>query len=116
MAAWPATLPQELRLDGMQEQTVDVLLRSPMDAGPPKVRPLYRSAPVDIVGDMVMTTAQVATLETFYDTTLDRGTDSFDWFHPRTRAAATFAFSARPGYAALGAGNWRVAMQFRIWP
>ena len=116
MAAWPSTLPQQLRLDGMQEQTVDVLLRSPMDAGPPKVRPLYRSAPVDIVGDMVMTTAQVATLETFFETTLNLGADSFDWTHPRTRAAATFMFAARPGYAAVGAGYWRVSLQLRIWP
>ncbi len=116
MAAWPATLPQELRLEGMQEQTVDVLLRSPMDAGPPKVRPLYRSAPVDIAGDMVMTTAQVATLETFFETTLNWGADSFDWTHPRTRAAATFMFAARPGYAAVGAGYWRVSLQLRIWP
>lgn len=116
MAAWPASLPQMLSMDGFQEQTVDILLRSTMDAGPDKVRPLYTAAPVDIAGTMVLTVAQRATLETFYDTTLNFGTDAFDWVHPVTQAAASFTFRARPGYAAIGASYLRVALALRIWP
>lgn len=116
MAAWPATLPQLPTLDGFQEQKVDITLRSPMDAGPPKVRPLYTAAPTDFTISLVLETTQRATLETFYETTLGFGTDSFDWVHPVTQSAATMQFTNRPGYTALGGGYWRTVLQVRIWP
>lgn len=116
MAAWPATLPQYPTLDGFSEQAVDITLRSPMDAGPPKVRPLYTAAPVDFSLTLVITVAQRATLETFYETTVGFGTDTFDWVHPVTLAAATMQFISRPGYSALGGGILRTSFQVRICP
>lgn len=116
MATWPATLPQRPNADGFQEQKVDILLRSPMDAGPPKVRPLYRSAPTDLALPFILTTAQRATLETFYDTTLGLGTLPFDWIHPVTDAAVSMMFTARPGYSSFAPGYWLTMVQTRIWP
>ncbi len=116
MAAWPATLPQYPTLEGFQEQAMDITLRTPMDAGPPKIRPLYTAAPVDLTMTMVLTIEQRATLETFYEDTLGFGADAFDWLHPVTGAAVSMTFSARPGYTALGGGMLRVVMQTRIWP
>ncbi len=116
MATWPATLPQRPNADGYQEQKVDITLRSPMDAGPPKSRPLYSSAPTDLVLPMILTTAQRATLETFYETTLGLGTAFFDWAHPTTEAAASMQFTARPGYTPFAPGYWLTNLQLRIWP
>lgn len=116
MATWPATLPQRPLREGFQEQTVDILLRSPMDAGPPKTRPRYRSAPRDFALPMVLTTAQRATLETFYETTLNFGVDPFDWVHPVEETSAELMFIARPGYTSVAGGFWRTLLQLRIWP
>lgn len=116
MAAWPATLPQRPNADGYQEQKADITLRSPMDAGPPKMRPLYRSAPTDLLVPLILTTAQRATLETFYESTLGFGTAPFDWVHPSTEAAASLMFTGRPGYTPFAPGYWQVTLQLRIWP
>ena len=74
MAAWVNTLPTDFLKGSLNEGFADNLVVSPMDYGPPKVR-----------ASMYFTTAQMATIYTFYHTTLNHGADSFDGFtHPRT--------------------------------
>lgn len=78
---WPATLPQAVRVD-YSENTGALILRTPMDAGPAKMR--RRGArPSKMTLGFFMTSAQVATLETFVLTTL-KGTARFGFPHPRT--------------------------------
>lgn len=96
MATWPASLPQTPLIDGYQEAFPDVRLRTVMDAGPAKMRRRYTAAVTPIECRMVLTAAQVATLKTFYDTTLTGGTASFSWSNPRTSSAVTFRFAEVP--------------------
>ena len=93
MAVWPASLPDDVLVDGYSERPPRVRLRTPMDAGPPKMRRRFTAAVEPIRCTMAFTRAQVTTFRTFYDTTLLGGVLTFDWTHPRTLAAVTFRFA-----------------------
>jgi hypothetical protein len=65
----------------------------------------------------ILTKAQVATLDTFYVTTLVGGAERFVGLsHPRTGAAAEFRFSAPPTYVYLGPDAWRVTTPLELLP
>lgn len=106
MATWPASLPQRVLLDGYAEGAADNVLRFETDYGPPKRRRRSTREVRTFPAALVLTTAQVATLDTFYTSTLGQ-VDAFDWVHPRTLAAASFKFEARPDIRPLGGGYWR---------
>jgi hypothetical protein len=79
---WPAGLPQTVRRDNYQETSGVLVLQTPMDAGPAKMR--RRGAkPTTLQVGFYMTTAQVETLETFIKSTI-KGTARFYFTHPRT--------------------------------
>lgn len=104
MATWPAGLPQTPDTQGQVEKPADLLLRTQMDAGPAKVRRRYTAGVRPFNCTFFMTKAQVATLETFYVTTLTGGADAFDWAHPRTGVTESWRFVAPPEYRPRGAG------------
>lgn len=116
MATWPTSLPQQALLDGYQEQAMDNVVRSSVDQGPEMTRPRYTAAPVDFSVSLILTSTQCDALDSFYDATLNFGTTAFDWLHPRTGAAASLSFRARPGYSAAGGGYFRTSLSLRKWP
>ena len=63
-----------------------------------------------------MTTAQVATFDTFFVTTLTDGTISFTWTHPRTGAGATLRFVEPPVYVPVGGDYWKAVIKLEILP
>jgi hypothetical protein len=87
---WPPTLPTGIDSQGYSESSGVLVLASPMDAGPAKMR--YRGQkPSQFTVDMIMDDSQIATLETFINTTL-RGTARFDFPHPRTQTTIEARF------------------------
>lgn len=102
--AWPASLPQEMTIQGYQEPLgKNSNIRTQMDVGEAKVRGRSTAIIKPIVGTVVMTSDQVDTLITFYFTTLGDGSGDggggvkrFTWIHPRTGAAETFRFVEEP--------------------
>lgn len=81
---WPGTLPTGPNASSYSETPGTNILRSPMDAGPAKMR--RRGVRPDTLGvSYAMTDAQVSTLKTFVETTI-QGTARFGWPHPRTGA------------------------------
>lgn len=116
MATWPSTLPQRATRDGFQESADGVVLRSTVDVGPAKLRPRYTAEVKVFACALVLDSTQVATLETFYETTTVFGTGPFDWVHPRTEAAASLRFRNRPTYSALGAGRFRASFALELLP
>jgi len=114
--AWPGTLPQTVLNAGYSETVPDTLLRSAMDTGPAKVRSRFTVGIPEFKYPEIMTTAQVATLDTFYKTTLGNGALPFTWVNARTGAAADFRFLKPPTYDAIGAGNYRVMLYLEILP
>ena len=115
---WPPTLPQQVER-GFSETVGLNVLRTPMDAGPAKIR--RRSVrPETLSVTFLFTTAQVATLESFIFDTI-KGVYRFEFTHPRKRITVetrivptsdgqyfTATYRA-PGY-------WGIALQLEILP
>ncbi len=84
MPTWPVTLPQT-PLEQAYEETMRVSqVRSSIDGLPIVQRqrsPGY-AKPINLV--LQMTSAQVDTFQSFYQTDLGHGAVSFVWTHPRT--------------------------------
>lgn len=116
MAAWPSALPPLALLEGSFEASQGVVLRSEVDSGPPKTRPQYTAEIVRFSHPLVLTTAEVEILETFYWTTLNRGVDEFDWTHQRKLTTVSVSFLARPTYTPIGAGYWRTSLELEMLP
>lgn len=115
-AVWPPSLPPQVLLAGYAEAPPETVLRTQMDAGPAKLRSRTTAAPRPIGGAVVLTSAQLATLDGFYVATLSGGALPFDWQHPRTLAAATFRFLSPPQYTALGGGHWQASLSLEAMP
>lgn len=86
MAAWPSSLPR-LLAPGYSESPQDQTLRTEMDAGPAKVRRRFSAAVTEQQIRLLLTDAQLATFESFWDTDLAGGALSIDWDDPRTGSA-----------------------------
>jgi hypothetical protein len=116
-AVWPSSLPQFVEIDGYDETLPDALLRTRMDAGPAKQRRRFTAAPRSLaaVTDL-MTAAQGATFEAFFETTLQMGALPFDWAHPRTQATKTFRFREPPKAIARPGGRVQYRLSLEIMP
>lgn len=116
MATWPATLPDKFLRDGLSEDPPDLAYRSKPMAGPDLLRGKVSADVTKISGRQLMTTAQVATLDDFYVTTLENGTAKFAWTHPRTEASVSMRLRGRPGYTPAAPGYWYVALNVEVLP
>lgn len=120
-AVWPPSLPSP-KVDDLTESAVELGLRTSMDAGLPKMRRRFTAAPRPISCSLVLTRAQVATLDTFFVDTLEGGTGTFDWIDHRTGDDAVYRFTARPQYRpraprqAVGTEIWRATLELEIIP
>lgn len=115
---WPAGLPQKPRPD-FTESIGAMILRTEMDAGPAKQR-RRGQRPDTLQMSFTMTTAQVATLRTFVDSSL-KGVARFGFPHPRTGATIEARLvPTQEGQlfttAWLAPGYWTVAMTVEALP
>jgi hypothetical protein len=91
--AWPGTLPQSPLAGTLAEQGQDNVLRGPAAQGAEgQRRALFTARAKTISFAMNMTSAQLATLATFYGTTLGSGVSRFEFEDPTTGATKEFAF------------------------
>jgi len=115
--AWPiAPFPQLPTSVGSSETLPDTALRTPMDAGPAKVRRRFTSGPRGIPVRFVTTDTNVASFDTFYVTDTFGGTSEITWVNPRTGSAATLRFVGVPQYTPLGGTAWEITCAFEILP
>jgi len=116
-SVWPVSLPQEPLAQGFSEQAPSTVIRSQMEAGPPKVRRRFTAGVRNIECQLRLTPAQVDTLDSFFDTTVAGGSLSFDWKHPRSGAAVTLRFVEPPSYTPLTRGTlWQASLRLEILP
>ena len=116
MTTWPDTLPVSPLLEGFQETVPDTVLRTNMEQGPAKIRQRTTAAVRGLRAGFLMSRAQVATLETFYLTTLQGGIGSFSFTHPRSGSAISCRFTKPPEYGAGNGNFFRVACELEILP
>lgn len=115
-AIWPATLPERFLIDGFTESAPDVVLRTPMETGPAKLRRRATNAVRPIRGAIRITYAQRALLDAFYLDTLAGGTLTFDWVHPITGDDATFRFVSKPTYTPAAGVKLNAVLDLEIVP
>ncbi len=77
MATWPLGLPQDV-LSATRKQMPQTI-RTPMSAGLQKVRRRFTAAVDNWELRLIMTGAELKTLSTFFEGTLDGGADQFTW-------------------------------------
>ena len=94
--SWPGTLPATPIIGGYQEVFANNVVRSDMDTGYAKVRKRSTAAPKIYRFVYSLTAAQVTTLNTFFDTTINSGADTFTMTHPRTSASETWRIISPP--------------------
>ena len=99
----------------MTETPPDTTLETQMDAGPPKARRRFSAGIRKLDMKMIMTAAQVATLDAFYVTTLSGGALTFDYAHPRTGATETYRIGAL-SYTHRGPSVYIVNFQLKQQP
>ncbi len=102
MADWPSTLPSPLA-DSIEWKPHNNQIRTQMDAGLAKVRRRFTAVGADATFRVLLTRAQVETLETFVTTTL-KDVLPFNWKDWRlpTPPVAAYRFRSRPSYAPAG--------------
>lgn len=95
---WPTTLPQKLMTDGHGQSLPDVILKTSMEAGPAKRRRRCTAGVSPVEGHQYMTSAQLDTLVTFYNTTLLGGSLRFEWVDPTFETYAEMIFAEPPAW------------------
>lgn len=101
-AVWPLTLPQFVLRDGFQEQAQKNVIKSEMDAGPPKRRRRFTKPLRTLQVRVHLTIAQSELLDEFFQQTLQGGSLPFDWVHPRTHEPMTAFIDEPPTYTPAG--------------
>jgi len=91
---WPSGLPQVVTNSGYSETSPSSTLQSDYEVGPPAYRRRTSYAIQQFAVRLVLTLAEIATLEAFFVDSLAMGTLTFDWVHPRTGVAAVFFMTA----------------------
>lgn len=96
---WPAQLPQKWPLES-EEEPRDPRQRFDGFGGPPRYYNEFTAAEtVHRIPPLTISEAQRTVLETFFRTTLNNGTDPFEWTDPYAGAGTkTFQFKSRPKY------------------
>jgi len=116
MPTWPASLPQSPLFGGYRRQEPDLLIRSQVDAGTPKVRKRFTAAAAPAAFPIIVTDAQKATFETFFKDTIASGALSFDLELPDISGLSTVRLTDPPTYVPIGPNSWRIDLEILILP
>ncbi|MGE4193071.1 MAG: hypothetical protein AB7E51_06760 [Pseudodesulfovibrio sp.] len=84
VASWPAGLPDSPMVNAYDETWPDMTHRDSPDNGIDMVRGNVTNAAWPLTVPLFMTKDQLALLQTFIYSTLDKGRLRFNWTHPRT--------------------------------
>jgi hypothetical protein len=121
---WPAGLTRTPRVSSLSEEAPDVLVRSEVDVGPPKLRRRFTGDRRKFTVELDLMRSEVAIFDAWFlnnSTGAGGGSRSFAWKHPRLGTAADFRFLSVPTYrprAPRGDGTewWLVAFDVEMLP
>jgi hypothetical protein len=113
---WPTTLPQCLEVAGYSSAEPDLLLRTPMEAGPAKQRRRSTWDARPVSGRITVTKAQLAAFQAFFKSSTFSGGIRFTWVDPETGDPAEMRFVSSPTWTAHGADKFLVALDLEILP
>ena len=115
MALFPATLPAPL-IDGYSGTQDQAFIRTDMEAGSQRQRQRFSAANTQMSISWLFTAAQMATFKTFFDTTINRGSD---WFtYTLDLGAGDISYDARftqpYQFSYVEGDNWRVSGNIEV--
>lgn len=115
---WPTGLPQKLLLSGSSLGVGDGLIETQPDIGPPISRRRATAVVRPLTGSMMLSDAQITTFETFFFTTILRGSLAFNFPDPRTGATLLVKFTKAnpPSYSPQGADNYLLSLNLLVLP
>lgn len=112
---WPVSLPIEFLDEGYKEGLPDNVLRTKMSKGPDKLRKFSTADVRPLAGYQFYTDAQLDTFITFFNSTLESGSLSFDRENPRSGDTEEMRFKSPPTWKPRNLG-WQVFLDFEILP
>lgn len=113
---WPDTLPEAPLLDGFHETPPATVIRTEMEQGPAKLRRRTTAGVGKMEMRYLLSKAEVAALESFYQETLGGGALSFAFTHPRTGLSVTCRFTEPPQYATTNGSYFLIALTLETLP
>jgi hypothetical protein len=117
MTTWPTSLPSIFLTDGYAQGFGDGRIRSATDTGPGKVRRRSTAMASPVVGRMLMTAAQLATLEKFVATDTLGGVLTFFFPDPVTRVNTLMRFGETlPTWTHMGGTIFAVSLTLEKLP
>jgi hypothetical protein len=115
---WPVGLPQALQQQGFSEGLADGLIETQPDVGPPTSRRRTTASVRHMSGTMMVTSAQIATLKTFVNTTILGGALAFNF--PDQLQSGTllvkFPKGGLPSWSSLGGDTYSLSLTLLILP
>jgi hypothetical protein len=120
MVDWPITLPASY-LSGISDKKGPQRIRSAVDVGPPIVRKRYTAAVRNVALPIVLTNAERAIFDAWYDTDLEGGTLPFNWTDPVSGSTVSYRFAMddAPDWQGSQGGEfkrWNATLQVEILP
>ena len=114
--AWNVDLPTKLFVAGYGQSFPALTIKSDMDVGPAKVRRRFTAGVEPVAGTMIMTAAQLATFETFYNDTILGGSLRFSWTKPPVHTVACeMRFTEVPSWTKVE-GEYEVSLSLEVLP
>jgi hypothetical protein len=115
MAVWPVGLQQK-QFSGVKESRQPGAIRSKMGTGAPKVRKRFTAVVRNIDVPIVLSIADKATFNTFFNTTLSEGVTAFTWVDPDDDSTSvSYRFRNPVSFTKVG-GEFTGVMNLEILP
>lgn len=115
---WPPTIPQMPLIDSYEEVAPNIILRSSVETGAPKVRRRYTAAATQITCRYSLTRAELAIFDDFFFGPAAGGAVQVDWPHPWRHETVRIRFREQPRYSNAGHPDdaWVVAVALEVLP
>lgn len=113
---WPTSLPERFDASDYDEEEANNILRSETDMGPAMVRKRTSANVRPVVGSMYLTTAQRATLISFYRDDCQSGSIRFSWVDQITGDALEYRFKEPPKFGAVTSSLHTVSLELEVMP
>lgn len=92
---YPSSLPNP-EITSLEEAATDVWTADVAEVGTARRRARFTRSLLRWSWTQILTATEKATLDTFYDTTLEKGVLTFNWIHPITSVSYEVLFNERP--------------------
>lgn len=117
-ATWPASLPQDLRLDDLELIFPNGSVRGSDETLLVQQRWRFNASVTPVEGTIIIPSADYTTLFDFWKDTLGHGALPFNWEHPITGVTVEMRFLPKspPVIEGIGQGKCLVSLALEILP